>query len=1030
MKLSEFSVHRPVFISMATCIVLILGGIALRYLPVDLMPDITYPTVTIATSYEDAAPEEMEELITRPIEEAVSAVTGVEELKSSSSEGSSSVRVSFSWGTDLDAAVADIRDRLDRVIKRLPDDAERPTIRKFDVSNFPILFMGVGTDIDLLEARRIVEEQVQYRVERIDGVASAMIYGGREREIHVLFDVDKVKTLDLSLEEVLSKITSGNITTPAGNVREGRLDVRVRTPGTFSSLDEIRDTVIGNRGGAMVRIRDVAEVIDTHKKLTRYIRVNGKPGMYFAIYKQSGANTVSVANAVLKEIEKVNQDIPQIKITQILNTAEYIESSIKSVADAAIYGGLLAIFVLLFFLRNIRSTVIISVSIPVSIIATFALIYFCGFTLNIMTLGGLALGIGMLVDNAIVVLENITRLRDHGMNREDAATKGADEVTSAIIASTLTTMAVFMPLIFVKGMAGIMFKQFSTVVAFSLGCSLLAAISLVPMMASKMLRRSAIGSSGEKTLFSRFFQWSDRGFKALENIYGDLLDISLRWRWLVLFSGFGLLGASCLLIPLIGTELMPHADEGVVRMYIEGAVGTRSEEVDRVVQSVDKVLKAEVPEMRAWISRAGSSHWRATGGHKANYNIKLTKRDKRKRSSEDIALALKKKLSAIPGMTVRTRAGQGLFFIRMGSDSGEKITIDIRGHDFATADSLANQVKNAAESVKGVTDVKLSRDLGVPEKRLIIDRQKAADMKVSIKTIADAMRTILAGSTAGAFRESGEEYTILVKVKDADLMEMDDILDLTVRNASGERVVLRNLVRYEPRKGPVNIERKDQERIISVSVNIAERDMGSVVSDIRDKILEIPVPGSFNILFVGDFEEQQKAFKDLLMAFALALVLVYMVMACQFESFRDPLIVMFSVPLAAIGVLVMLFLSDTTLNIQSFIGCIMLAGIVVNNAILLVDTTNLLRRRDGMSLNEGVREAGRRRLRPILMTTLTTVLGLLPLALGFGEGGENQAPLARAVIGGLLSSTLITLLFIPAVYSIAESFLHGRKDKS
>ncbi len=1012
---------------MAACIVMILGGIALRYLPVDLMPDITYPTVTISTTYEDAAPEEVEELITRPIEEAVSAVTGVEEMTSSSSEGVSSVRVSFSWGTDLDAAVADIRDRMDRVIKQLPEEADRPYIRKFDVSNFPILFMGVGTDIDLLEARKIVEEQVQYRIERIDGVASATIYGGLEREIQVLFDVDKVKTLDISLEEVLTKISSGNITTPAGNVKEGRLDVRVRTPGTFSSLDEIRDTVIGNRGGAMIRIRDVADVIDTHKKLTRHIRVNGKPGMYFAIYKQSGANTVAVANAVLAEIEKVNHDIPQIRITSILNTGEYIESSIRTVANSAIYGGLLAIVVLLFFLRNIRSTIIITISIPLSIIATFALIYFCGFTINIMTLGGLALGIGMLVDNAIVVLENITRLRDEGMKREEAAIKGADEVAAAIIASTLTTMAVFMPLIFVKGMAGIMFKQFSTVVAFSLGCSLLAAISLVPMMASKMLRRSAIGTTGNKNIYNRFFVWSTKGFNAVDNIYSDLLKRALAWRWAVLIAGFALLGGSCMLIPLIGTELMPKADEGTVRMYLEGAVGTRSEEMDRIVHDVDKMLLQQAPEIRAWVSRSGSSNWRAGGSHKANYNIKLKAMDKRKRSSEEVALALQKHFSNLPGIKVRTRAGQGLFFMRVSSDTGERLNIDIRGHDFETAKMLSSQVMDAARQVKGVTDVKLSRDLGSPEKRLVIDRQKAADLKVSIKTIAEAMRTILAGSSAGEFRENGEEYRILVKVKNADEMNINDILDLTVRNADGQRVVLRNLVRYESLSGPINIERKDQERVITVNVNIAERDLGSVVSDIADRVAEIAVPGSFSIIFVGDYEEQQKAFRDLIMAFVLALVLVYMVMACQFESLRDPLIVMFSVPLAAIGVLVMLFLSNTTLNIQSFIGCIMLAGIVVNNAILLVDTTNLLRRRDGMSLEDGVREAGRRRLRPILMTTLTTVLGLLPLALGLGEGGENQAPLARAVIGGLLSSTIITLFFIPAVYSIAESFLH-RKD--
>ncbi|MFA7232411.1 MAG: efflux RND transporter permease subunit, partial [Victivallaceae bacterium] len=683
---------------------------------------------------------------------------------------------------------------------------------------------------------------------------------------------------------------------------------------------------------------------------------------------------------------------------------------------------------LLFFLRNIRSTLIIAVSIPLSIIAAFVLIYFCGFTLNVMTLGGLALGIGMLVDNAIVVLENITRLRDEGLDNHQAAIQGTDEVTAAIIASTLTTIAVFLPLVFVKGMAGLMFRQFSAVVAFSLACSLFTAISLVPMMAARILRPSVHHDDKREQLkySERLFVISSRWFTTLESFYSNLLCITLNWRWTVILGSLTLLGLTILLYPLIGTELMPKADEGVVRVYLEGAVGTRPEIIDATVQSADKIIVKEIPEMTGWVSRAGSSTWHANGAHKGNYNIKLVPKSDRKRSSEEIAFALGKKLEKIPGVTVRTRSGQGLFFMKMASATGENLTIDIRGHDFATADRLAQQIMAAAKQVKGVTDVILSRDLGVPEQRIVIDRQKAADLKVSVKTIADALRTVLAGSSAGEFRENGEEYTILVKVKNAENMTLDRILNLTVRNADGSRVVLRNLVKYDRLKGPVSIERKNQERIVTAAVNIFGRDLGSVVSDINEQLQKIPVPASFSINVVGDYEEQQKAFRDLVMAFALALVLVYMVMACQFESLRDPLVVMFSVPLAGIGVILALFLTDTTFNIQSFIGCIMLAGIVVNNAILLVDTANLLRHRDGMPLNDAIREAGRRRLRPILMTTLTTVLGLLPLAFGFGEGGETQAPLARAVIGGLTSSTLITLFLIPAVYSVAESILRRR----
>lgn len=1031
MNLPEFSVQRPVFISMISCIVIILGAIALRYLPVDLMPDITYPTLSISTTYEDASPEEVEELVTRPIEQGVSAVPGVKTITSNSGEGASNVSIEFNWGVDLDAAVADVRDRLDRVIKSLPDDVDRPVIRKFDSANFPIMRLGVGTQMDLLEARQLIEDQVQYRFERVEGVASADISGGYVREIQIRFDMDKAKTLDLTLDDILTKIRSNNVTTPAGNVREERLEIRVRTPGTFSSLEELRDMVIAQQNGVPIRIRDIGEVIDTHEKVTRYVRVNGKPGIFIAIYKQSGSNTVTVANNVLKELEKINAEIPQLDIRPINNSAEYIEQSLTSVSDSAIYGGVLAVLVLLFFLRNIRSTLIIAVSIPMSIIATFALIYFCGYTLNIMTLGGLALGIGMLVDNSIVVLENITRLRDEDMPREQAAIQGTSEVVLAIIASTLTTLAVFLPLIFTQGMAGIMFKQLSAVVSFSLVCSLFTAISLVPMLAGRIMKKSVHHATLDNPkLTDRLLVLSSIALERLDLFYAGILDTVLRWRGTVIVGSLLLLVAVALLCPFIGTEMMPKSDGGAVDITLEEAVGTSPESVNQTVIMTEPLIYDEFKdEYIGWVSSAGSSSWRATGGHKASYNIRLKSRSERKRSSEDIANALTQRLKNIPGTTFRTRARSGMSM--GGGSSSDAVTIDIRGYDFDLSNALAAQLKAIVENIPNVTDVELSRDLGVPEQRIVIDRQKAADLQISVRTIADSLRTILAGSSAGEYRDGGDEYTILVKVKDADNLPLDEILNMTVRNTAGERIVLRNLLSFERVEGPVNIERKNQERVITLTANLYGRDMGSVVADIQKEMRSLIVPNSFSISFSGDYEDQVEAFQELLVAFVLALILVYMVMACQFESLRDPLVVMFSVPLASIGVILALFWTNTTFNIQSFIGCIMLAGIVVNNAILLVDTANLLRRRDKLSLDLAIREAGRRRLRPILMTTLTTVLGLFPLALGWGDGGETQAPLARVVIGGLSSSTLITLLFIPAIYSLAES-LHWpwRRKKS
>ena len=1031
MNIPEFCVKRPIFISMVSCIVLILGGVALSYLPVDLMPDITYPGVTIVTTYEDASPEEVEELISKKIETALSAVSGVKEITSTSGEGSSNVTVSFNWGTNLDAAVADVRDRLDRVEPLLPDDADKPILYKFDSASSPIMRIGVATDIDLLDARKLIEDQIQYRLERIDGVASIEIHGGLEREIQVLFDVDKARMLDTQLENVLSVLENANVTTPAGNLREDRIEVRVRTPGTFTSVEQIRDTVIATgKNGEKIRLGDVAEVIDTHKKVTRFVRVNGKNGIMIQVYKQSGANTVSVANSVLKEMEKLNVEFgSQVRLNAIINSAEYIENSIAGVADSALTGGLLAIIVLFLFLRNFGSTIVIGISIPMSIIATFALIYFCGYNLNIMTLGGLALGVGMLVDNSIVVLENITRLRDNGMPPDEAAIKGTSEVAIAITASTLTTLAVFLPLLFMEGMAGVMFKQFSSVVTFSLTCSLFTAITLVPMMAAKCLSSSFSVDDPNLSPLKRVLASTEYFQRWLERLYGGALDVVLRRRWLFIAALVLLVASVVPLVWSIGTELMPKADEGEVRVFLEMEVGTSPEVVNEMVKSTEDVIREVCgDDMNGWVTFAGASSWRASGGHKANYNIRLKPRTRRERSDQQIAEELDKRFKGWPGTVFRVRAGQGLFSRMMGAGSGEGVAVEIRGYDFDVAAALAAQVSRAMESVKGITDVKLSRDLGVPEDRLYIDRDKANDLGVPVRQVAEALRTILAGSEAGEFREDGDEYTILVKVKDADLLTLDQILDLSMRNDKGELIVLRNLIDYDRVMGPVNIERKNQERVLTVGGNILNRDLGSVVADIQEKLTEIPMPPSFSLLFSGDYEDQQESFRELMFAFVLALVLVYMVMACQFESLRDPLVVMFSVPLAGFGVILALYLTKTTFNMQSFIGCIMLAGIVVNNAILLVDTANLLRR-EGLPLDRAIREAGTRRLRPILMTTLTTVLGLLPLALGFGDGGETQAPMARAVIGGLSSSTFITLFFIPAVYSVAESLFRRKKKE-
>ena len=1015
MNIASFSVRRPVLTIMVFLIVIIIGGVSLSRLSIDLMPDITYPTLSVSTEYENASPEEVEELITRPIEEAMSAVPGVEEVTSVSAEGRSSVRVAFSWGIDLDAAANDIRDRLDRVIGHLPDDAERPTLRKFDLAAFPILILGVASNLDPIQIRRIIDNQVKNRIERIPGVASLDIRGGLDREIHVNLNAEKMKALGLPIDQILTRLKDENINLPAGTIEQGSLDVTIRTPGVYNSLNELQNTVVAIRDGVPIQLKEIATVEDAWEKVTRIVRINGKPGVRLSVSKQSGKNTVEVAAGVLKEIEQINRDIPQLNIISIIDTSDYIKRSITNVGTTILYGGALAIFVLLLFLRNIPSTAVIATTIPISAVATFALMYFGGFTLNLMTLGGLALGVGMLVDNAIVVLENIYRLREAGQDSESAAVNGSREVVAAVIASTLTTLVVFLPLIFVRGMSGIMFKQLSYVVGFALACSLVVALTLVPMLASRVRTPVMVDSEGGKLfrITGQFFIW-------MENEYKNLLRFALNHRILILGSTLMVLIGCLFLIPLVGVELMPASDESEVRVNAEMAVGTRLALVDNAFKKIEAIVQQEVPEIDNTVSFIGGSTWQARGGNAGSMRIALKPVSQRTRSSDEIAADLRRKLVFMPGVKIRTRAGQGLFILRIGTGGDDKVQVEVRGYDLETSDILARRVQEVIENVEGITDTQMSRETGTPEELIIIDRQKAADMKLTVSKIANMLQTILSGTSAGNYREGGNEYKIRVKLEGAEKKDLRDILDLPVTNADGDRVVLRNVIEVRPRRGPVLIQRKDQERVVYVTANISDRDMGSILADIREGLKTVPVPRDFSLHFGGDYEEQQKAFRELLLSFVLALVLVYMVMASLYESLRYPLVVMFSVPLAIIGVVLMLFLTDTTFNVQSYIGCIMLGGIVVNNAILLVDHINLLRNRDGFSVREAIEEAGRRRLRPILMTAMTTMLAMAPLAIGIGEGGEAQAPMARAIIGGLFSSNMITLLVIPTVYSLFE----------
>ncbi|PKL42340.1 MAG: acriflavin resistance protein [Candidatus Riflebacteria bacterium HGW-Riflebacteria-1] len=1010
MILADISVKRPIGVTMIMCIVIIFGVISLYKLPVDLMPDITYPTITVSARYSNASPTEVETLITRPIEQAVAAVPGVEEINSTSTEGNSRVRISFAWGIDLDAASNDLRDRIDRIMARLPEDVERPTIRKFDAAALPVLIIGASSDLDPVQMLNLIEDQVKYRIERIPGVAAIDVMGGSQREIQVNIDINRVRALRIAPDQVISRLRAENLNLPAGLIESGNYELRLRTPGEFKNVKEIERLVIGETAGKLIRLRDVANVLDLWEKRRSIVRINGKPGVRVMVNKQSGSNTVAVAKAVKSELEKINQEIPQLRLAPIVDSSKYIERSINNVSTSAFYGGLLAIVILQLFLGNLASTAIIGTAIPVSIIATFALMYYFGFTLNIMSLGGVALGIGMLVDNSIVVLENIFRHRERGLGMMQAAIAGSSEVAMPVLASTMTTVVIFLPLLFVEGMTGVMFKQLAYIVGFSLLCSMLIALTIVPMLTSRYLNIS----NDRKGIFRRF---SEKVINTLLAAHRFALDVVLQHRKKAVFV-LGIVSALALgLARNIGTELMPTADEGEVRVNLELEEGTRLSLVERIFTVAEKVIMETVPEAETVFVNVGGGMGGGGGAlNSGSIRVPLKGSKERKRSSAAVSAELRRKLVNTPGAVIRIREGQGMFMMRMGSGNADKLEVQIRGFDFKTADLLGADVQAMLKGVEGITDVQLSREKGVPERLVVIDRAKAADQKLTIAKVSSFLETMMSGSSAGNLREGGDEYRILVKARDAEFMKLDEILNMTVTNSAGKQVMLRNIAHIESQQGPTQVERRDQERVLNVSANVEGRALGFVIQEVQQKLREIPLPANFSIVMAGDYEEQQKSFRELLFSFFLALILVYMVMAVQYESLYDPIIVMFTVPFSLLGVIPMLYFTGTTLNVQSFIGCIMLGGIVVNNSILLVDHINDLRSSGRTDLMGIIREATHDRCRPIMMTALTTMLGLLPLAIGIGEGGEVQAPMARAVIGGLICSTFISLLFIPIVY--------------
>lgn len=1033
-SLADTSIRRPVATSMVYLILIVIGIVGFRYLPVDLLPQIDYPRLTVYSTYPNVGPEEIESILTDPLENALSGIPNVERTTSRSEEGRSLVSLEFARGTDLAEAANDVRSSLDRVRDDLPREAEAPGIWKFDPNSQEIVTLSVTSRRDLQELTRVLEREITQRFEQIPGVGSISIGGGVYREVQVRLKRDRLQSAGLTAAEVSQAIAAGNARLPGGNVKKGIKDLYVRTQGEYESVAQIREAVITTTDeGNPIRVGDVAEVRSGYEDVDDLAELNGVPVVRLDIQKQSGANTVTVAENIRQEAGRINQARDDLELTVIGDQSEFIQKSIDSVQNAALWGGLLAILVLYLFLRNFSTTGIIALSIPISVIATFGLLYFAGLTLNQMTFGGLALGIGLIVDNAIVVLENIVRLREEeGKSLKESASVGTREVAGAIVASTLTTSVIFLPVVFMRTTSGQLFQVLALVVVFALGCSLLVALTLVPMLASRFLTIRPEGEEGaaEKSRFQRFFA-------RMENKYTGRLDQAIEHRYTVYGVAAALVVGVLLLWPLIPVELAPQTDTNEIDVDMEMARGTNIAVAKTYLTDLEAMVRPLLPDGDV---ETFSTEVRGDGD--AEVEIRMS--DDRTIATTALADSIRQVVTGqIPGAQIEVEAQSGLWILRRLFSAGggsEAVQVQLRGYNLEEARQVAQRMQDRIEQVEGVVDVRVGSREGQPEENIRFSRDRISRLGLTVSQVAEAVQTSVGGSTAGYFREGGEQFPITVRLRPEDRLTAQDLGNISVKTPGGETVPVSTLVNRVAGRGPTEIRHINGQRVTYLSANLQSGvALGDAVGRVRTELSGMNLPEGFSIVYGGAYREQQQAQRDFLIAILMALALVYMVMAGQFERFLDPLVVMFSVPVALVGVIPTLLITGTTLNMQSIMGLVMLIGIVVNNAIVLVDYVNILRRERGLGVREAVVQAARLRLRPILMTTLTTVLGLLPLALGLGAGANLQAPLARVVIGGLLASTLITLVLIPVVYVSAtrvaakvkvRSWLPGRSGSS
>ncbi|MCP9474096.1 MAG: efflux RND transporter permease subunit [Nitrospira sp.] len=1035
MWLTLFALRNRIGILMLSCAMVVLGVISLQRLPIDLFPQIQVPVAFVGVVYKGAPPLDIEQSVVYPIEKAVSSASNVEHVESFSKQGLGAVQIWFNWGADINVGQMEVMQRVTQILSSLPPGILQPFIVKFDVSNIPVSLLTIsGEDLDERALYDLAYNTIAPQIEQIAGVAAATVEGGKIRQINVNLDPALLGARGLSILDVVAAVKTANVILPSGNIKAGNLDYNVFTNSQFKAVEPIQDVIVKvDERGNPVRIRDVGTVTDSSDIQTNIVRTDGARSVFLRVNKQPQANTVQVVDSLRAAIPRLIGIPPGVKLGISFDQSVYIRQAVRNLIEQAMHGSLLAAAVILIFLRNLTSTLIISVSIPLSILVTLVVLDLSGQTLNVFTMGGLALGVGRLVDDSIVELENIQRHLNTASRRWDAVLDAAREVAMPIFASTVTTVVVFLPVFFIVGITRLLLIPLTLTIAIALFTSFFISRTVTPALCYKFLKPEGEALRDMPARVARIMEWSRDRYAALDRSYEASLQWVLRHRRLFISAVLVIFAGSLALLPRIGTEFLPVSDESQFRIVLRAPVGQRVEKTARQVEEVERVLREHIPahELQTIVSSTGVlAQGRASlfnpnsGPHTSWIQVYLSSPDKRTRNQVEIMNDVRPKVADLfPGVAMYFDPG-GLVKRVTSFGSQKAVDVEIYGYDFEQARAVIGRVKEIMERTPGLADIEPSREENYPEVNVIVDREKAALLGV---TEADVANTVLFSLNGNGQTDpiiytdpqNGNEYFISAWLAEEHRKDLTDLENILVPTKSGPPVLLKNVASLRLNAGPVKIDRKSFQRVVHITANPTTRPLGDIAADLESAFASLQLPAGFSVKLAGQIEQQRETFRGLLFASVLALVLVYMVMAAQFKSLVDPFIIMFSVPMGFPGVILMLFLTETTLSTTSMMGVIMMLGIVVSNGVLLVDYTNVLRRR-GRPLREAVTSAARTRLRPILMTSLATVFGLLPMAIGFGTGGETNAPLARAVVGGLSVSTLLTLFLIPTMYVILE----------